>query len=60
MEMAQVFLDGIHAFRNPRKVYLATRHHFQKITAFGLAEFYPRLNSRDFEGPESIGPLQDK
>ena len=51
MEIAQVILDGIHAFRNPREVYLATRHHLQQMTTFGLAEFYPRLNSRDFEGP---------
>jgi hypothetical protein len=29
---------------------LGPRHHLQKLTAFSLAEFDPRPNSRDLEG----------
>jgi hypothetical protein len=50
VEQAQVLLDAIHALRNPREVNLGLRHHLQKMTALGLAEFDPRSYSRDLEG----------
>jgi hypothetical protein len=51
VEKAHVFLDAIHAFRNPSEIYLVARHHLQKMTTFTLAEFNPRFYSRDLEGP---------
>jgi hypothetical protein len=49
MKEAQVIFNVVHPFKNPSNIYLGTRHHLQKPTAFGLAEFDPLFNRRDLE-----------